>query len=421
MDASARGRTQVLSAYPTAVFVTFALSGITWGRPDPAHVLLIAIAAWGMLSRNLVVEQVASITGVSRALGLFLAFYLLSLAFTGWAEGQHLLFTANLLANVLMACFLASYVTGSDRLALVERAYVTGALALSAAAVLSSVGVLQAQPFRPTLDGRAMPLTGDPNVFASFLVPAFLFTMDGYAQATAGHERARFATATLIAVGLRLAASRGTWVNLAVAGTILLVARPSVRATKVLLGSLLVAFLVVHALLLLRGSELPGRSELTDRFVPGSVPAFRSRLYQYDRDRFRAMARALPFVLRHPFGTGPGDATRVTGYGTHNLLLQVATENGVGALVALLVAIGAIIRACLTPWRRGVIGAAPSAAAIIAALVGLLVNGMFIDILYWRILWMLLGLGWAVGLLHSRARQVETSIPVGAPTPVRGG
>ena len=384
-----------MSPYPTAVFVTFALSGISWGRPDPAHVFLIAIAVWGILSRDLLLEQAVSITGVSRALGLFLVFYLLSLAFTGWTEGQHLLFTANLLANVLMACFLASYVTGGDRLALVERAYVTGALVLSAAAVLSSVGVLQAQPFRPTLDGRAMPLTGDPNVFASFLVPAFLFTVEGYAQSAAGHERARFVTATLIAVGLRLAASRGAWVNLAVAGTILLAARPSARAAKILLGSLLVAFLVVHTLFLLRGNELPGR------FVQGSVPAFRVQLYQYDHDRFRTMARALPFILRHPFGTGPGDAIRVTGHGTHNLLLQVATENGVGALAALLVAIGAIIRACLVCWRRGVIGAAPSAAAIVAALAGLLVNGMFIDILYWRILWMLLGLGWAVGVLHS--------------------
>lgn len=385
--------------YYTAVLLMLATGGVTWGRPEPAHVLLAIVGITGVLSAQLHLRRIVAVPAVSWPLGLFLVFLLVSLVSHGTSPHSSL-FAANLLAGLGLSGFLVAYLTNEERLRAVAGAYAVGAGFLGLLAVLSVSGYLPGGPFQPTMDQRAMPLAGDPNVFASYLVPASLFTVERYVRTTPRLvQRFWLGIGIAIASGMWLAASRGAWLGafvafaIYVAFTMYLGLRPSVRILKGLFVTHAVALLLV---------TLVTRS-LPPTVATRSLPLARMRLYWYDNDRFAAMMSAFDIAREHPLlGVGPGRAGEILGYGTHNVFLQIAAEYGVVMLAAFIAVVVAITRWCVACPRANGGGAVPSRLAVGAALIGLMANGMFVDVLYWRVLWVLVGLGWAIVALQIR-------------------
>lgn len=129
----------------------------------------------------------------------------------------------------------------------------------------------------------------------------------------------------------------------------------------------------------------------------GVLAAIHSRtgLMPYDQDRFQVQGAILETISLSPFGIGPGKTEEAFDYAAHNLYLRVFVENGWLGGVALGALLALSVWVALKSANRSLPGAERSLYAVVAgALVGVLVNSVFIDSLHWRHFWLLLGLCW---------------------------
>jgi O-antigen ligase len=136
----------------------------------------------------------------------------------------------------------------------------------------------------------------------------------------------------------------------------------------------------------------------------------RGGLQDYDRVRFATQRLALQTAEERPLGVGPGQAEVVFQYSTHSLYMRVLSENGMVALLALLVFIAAtawravqLARYAPDRWVRDVNLAA------FASIAGHMVNSAVIDTVHWRHIWFILALPWACTL--PQWRRVQRVVP----------
>jgi O-antigen ligase len=104
-------------------------------------------------------------------------------------------------------------------------------------------------------------------------------------------------------------------------------------------------------------------------------------------------------ALTHPIGVGPGGWPNA-----HSLYVRTLVEHGVLGLASLALLIGALV----TPlahraWQERRSEGLLSNAVLVAAIGGQLINGLVIDSIHWRHLWILLGLAWSA--LETQAVQ----------------
>jgi hypothetical protein len=100
------------------------------------------------------------------------------------------------------------------------------------------------------------------------------------------------------------------------------------------------------------------------------------------------------------------------------MYIRILSENGVVALLALLVFIGStavrsvsIIQRAEDPWFRQVNLVA------LACIAGHLVNSFVIDTVHWRHIWFIYAIPWAPVRLREYALLVTRSLPRVAPSP----
>jgi O-antigen ligase len=130
---------------------------------------------------------------------------------------------------------------------------------------------------------------------------------------------------------------------------------------------------------------------------------------EYDTNqRFYTQRRAIEAVERHPLGIGPGHAELdFNNVATHSMYLRALSENGIAGFLALYALVGlSLLRAfrmsATLPnqqWRAlfTIVGACS---------LGMLVNGIVIDAIHWRHLWLLLALAW---VSHPSMYRAEAS------------
>jgi O-antigen ligase len=127
-------------------------------------------------------------------------------------------------------------------------------------------------------------------------------------------------------------------------------------------------------------------------------------LQDYDRVRFATQGLSLQIAEERPLGIGPGQAEEVLGYATHSMYLRILSENGITALLALLVFIGATMARALTVVRRGENQWFRELnLAVLACVAGHLINSIFIDTVHWRHIWFIYALPWAPARLRVSA------------------
>lgn len=285
------------------------------------------------------------------------------------------------------------------------------------AAVISSViGVAAVSGIIPGSDtllysGRAKAFFKDPNVFGPFSALGVVWLIHASERRQRAWQRALTILGIIIcSVGVVFSFSRGAWLGLGVA----LFVYYSVRINTVGLRRYFPKIVAPILITLVVGSV--GAINLL--VSSGTDELFYSRLEAkpYDEDRFYVQQLALHDSASNPLGRGPGqselifpDLSRLGTPATHSLPLRLLFENGwFGA-----VAFGIFLALTTYVSVRSAFGGsdtAPIGAVVLAVLAGTLVQGIFIDTLHWRHLWIIAGLAWGLhGYELANAKAVRLS------------
>jgi UDP-N-acetylmuramyl pentapeptide phosphotransferase/UDP-N-acetylglucosamine-1-phosphate transferase/O-antigen ligase len=359
---------------------------------EPAPFELIALPLVLISWIRHMVSRARPYTPSSAALVLLLALFSLLQVLPVLGAARDLLQAAQYAAVTALLIMIGIHLgrlfgTGDPRFRAFVYGYCVVAL-FSAALAISSLRFVDTQVLPEWLyyAGRPKAFFKDPNVLGPYLVPAVLAFLY---RATHGRALGRLfyiGCALLCALGVIATASRGAWVNLALA-----------VAVYTLLGRTRTAVLVMVVATASLVLALVGAAGTMSTSAPDLLELFagRTQLQAYDADRFLKAREAFALGLRYPLGVGPGDITYYTGWGgmaPHNTYARIWAENGPVALILFMLIVGTACVCALRAWLRSSGGAAGAVAIALALLMGVLVNAAVVDALHWRHFWVLVGL-----------------------------
>ena len=223
----------------------------------------------------------------------------------------------------------------------------------------------------------------DPNVFGPFLLaPTLVCGMWIQSKSATALKRVLTAGAAILLLAANfLSFSRASYATTIFAVILYSVLTGMLRSWRSFL--VLLATLGCAAFLL---SLIPSVTEFL---------SIRLETQRYDEDRFEIFDQALGLGSSNLLGVGAGQSNEVLGYGVHSMFLRLFADHGAPGLVAFLLFLCICITRMVTVFRRSREREARSLAALIlAATLGTLLNGLVIETIHWRHLWLLLGLCW---------------------------
>jgi hypothetical protein len=374
--------------YDLLVLTAFSTVGLVWFEPAPFDVLLVLVLGLGLLNGRL--RWPSSKRSVLVHIGLW------GLVVTNLLSGvvlvpiyRNLRFLAITLYVLALFCFVRMYVVDRRSARTVLTGYLASAVVNVLAVFLGLAGVNIPVPV-VRFSIRGAGFFKDPNVYGPFVLLAALWVADQYVRRSLSTTRkgAFLLLTGLLTVGAMLSMSRAVWINLAFSACIYL-ALVLRRASR----TQLVRLCVVAAIaVLIAGLAL--------QFWRLDEIVWRPwKLYDYDYPRFAIQRRGVVAALTHPIGVGPGGWPNA-----HSLYVRTLVEHGVLGLASLALLIGALV----TPlahraWQERRSEGLLSNAVLVAAIGGQLINGLVIDSIHWRHLWILLGLAWSA--LETQAVQ----------------
>lgn len=263
-------------------------------------------------------------------------------------------------------------------------------------AFLGIGGYFNLLPFQDTLlrAGRAKGLFKDCNVYGPYFVPIALYALTRLMEGRAAWREKAYSYALFLSatVAMLLCFSRACWLNFVVALVVFFVVQRlfvssgpgAQRQLLIGAGVLIVGGLAVIALL---------DTEAVQQMLAMRVTS--SGLQGYDRVRFETQSLALETFEKRPFGIGPGQSEVMFDYATHSMYMRILSENGVIALVGMLVFIGATAVRSLTVARRAESEWLRNLSALVfACIIGHLANSFVIDTVHWRHIWFVYALPW---------------------------
>ena len=377
-------------------------SSIVFIEPAPYDVLLIALLV-GLLATGLRVPRDIRMVGL--CLGAFVVGNLIAAAFA--AQPLETLRSVSIRTYMVLAwlIFVSVVVADPERnLPAIWRGYIIAALIAVAWGVLEYFGYIASDLWRAGM--RAKGPFKDANVFGPFLVPVAVYAVKQM-YATRGRWLWLYLPVCLaVAFGIFLSFSRGAWINLVLAAGIFgLCTFATARTIRERLGLLLLGGLLLLAVAALIGEAVSSRV-VAARFYERAVIA---RDYDLkEGGRFATQAEALERIARTPAGVGPGRADDEFGLEPHNLYLHVMVEGGwlagLGFYAFIIMTLLRVLPlfAWQSEWRGEFF-------VIFASLAGTLAQSLFIDSTHWRHMWLLLGLVWAMIILHHRDGRHSTA------------
>lgn len=296
------------------------------------------------------------------------------------------------LSSLVMAAFVAYNPIPHARL--IMSAYMAGALIASTAALIGYFNVIPAFTETLTAFGRARGTFKDPNVLGAFLVPAVLYALHGMLTGRASRALVWSIVLVVLLMATLLSFSRGAWLNVAVGfvayGFFAFVMSDSNR-TRVKLVVLAFLACVVAAGALAAAAMLPAVSErLGERAV---------LMQSYDvgpEGRFGGQQKAAELVASHPLGIGALEFTRLHHHeDVHQVYLNMYLNTGwVGGTSYLFLVLATLVMGVRLVFRdRGNHGLG---AVLLAAFLGIAVQGLLIDTDHWRHLYLIMGLIWGM-------------------------
>lgn len=275
--------------------------------------------------------------------------------------------------------------------------------------VVSTLAYLGMFPmaWRWILHKRAAGGFKDPNVFAAWLIPAFLYAVSS-ALDTKGRRSIAYAVCGgVMGMALLVAFSRGAWGQCALTLIVVYVLQvltpdPAGGRRKPRPG----LWIFVGLMALLIAAYLGTNEAFVDLWE------VRFGKQDYDQERFSAHDRGWELGISSMFGLGPGRVNAVVGMNVHNNYLHVLLEGGWISLLGYCVfLIASIARAT---WMAL---AAPNAEdrlffrVAAASLIGLAVESWIIDIYHWRHLWYMGAIAWFPIRVSERKLREEKDYP----------
>jgi len=375
--------------FDKAVFICFCLMGLVRYEPAPFDVLIVLLLVTGLLTGKLPLGALRRSASVHLMLWLFLVANLASLAVSASfaASLRFLAITAYLVA---FTYFVKLYITSFRAMRLVMLGYLVSA-ALSTFLVL--LGYAGVSPFSTLFLGwgiRAVGAFKDPNVLGPFCVPAILLLLD---EMYCPRFLPRFSLIKALGVLLLtaivfLSFSRGAWANLALALTVYFLFNFN-HVLKFKPRDVVTVGVPVVSIGLLGWRSF---ERLVGKLGLMQFLAWRLSAHGYDRVRFGRQKEGLEAGLTHVFGVGPG-----TWDHAHSLYVRTLAEHGFLGFAAILGLLGVLatgtLRRVLGQFNRPY---GLSATVVLAALAGCALNGLVIDTIHWRHMWLIFGLAWVI-------------------------
>lgn len=368
-------------------------------EPAPYDLLMVVLIGAGLMQKGFPWLGGWKIPGVVW-LGLLILANLISLVYAGLSNSSIFYFGVTVYL-IITAVFWSVYPSDREKFQLVIQGYmaaVLAALALGFISFLWDMSLLERFVYYNT---RMMSGFKDPNVFAAFLVPAFIISM--WKINLGEYQRSGVLFTSLIIAGIVLSFSRGAWVSAFISAVIYVLfsfRTVFLEKWKQYLGAMLGAIIIAGMVLT----------------VTGSWEFFWSRFgfQSYDADRFAAQERGLRdssvlgdetggmeqsvdeelVALSAFLGIGPGQYNDKLGYAAHSLYIRTLRENGWIGIFSLVVFIVVL-------FKRLLLGSLSSRESVFPMLlsifVGMLVLSFVIDTVHWRHFWLFTGL--CMGLL----------------------
>ncbi len=379
-----------LARYDLAVGLGVVLLAAVRIEPAPADLLFgvliaVALATWRFDLQRVPLSVTLLVSG-------FLALNLLA-SIEVIDAGRAVSFFAITLYLGVLALWLAAYVNSVRRARLVLVAYVIAAAASAALACLALF--VQFPGSEAFIRGpRAEGLFKDPNVFGPFLVPAALVLMEETVAPRLFRMRlpVKLALISILTLGVLFSFSRAAWLNYALGTTVLLTVLALRRGGFRRAITLLAVMLTAGAALI---GAVAASSSLT--FLEE-----RASLQAYDTQRFGAQLSGVDLATQYPLGIGPGQFELVSPISAHSTYVRALAEEGVMGLFVLLAIMLLTLGFAARNATLGVDTYGIGSAALLGAWCGILANGVFVDTLHWRHLWLVAALIWAGTALRAR-------------------
>jgi O-antigen ligase len=373
----------VVTRYDLAVTIGFLLLAVVLVEPAPSDALFALIIVVSIITGRFALRRLPMFARV--VVASFVVLNLVSMVdVLDWSVAARFFVTTLFLGA--FSLWLCAYIDRPARARRLVRAYLAAAV-LSALA--ASAALFVHFPAFTVLIGdgeRAKGLFKDPNVFGPFLVPIALILAEEILRPRLLRMRRSLMLACFLALtlGVLFSYSRAAWLNyvlsLIVLIAVVVLRRPDRRAISLVL------------VVLVSGAAMAGTI-----VASGSLSFLQERAHvqNYDSSRFAAQTRGLEAGLQHPLGLGPGQFDVVSPVSSHSLYVRSLAEQGaLGLLIIVALLAGTLVLAVVNVMRgRDTQGI--SAAALLAAWCGLIVNSFFVDTMHWRHLWLIAALIWA--------------------------
>ncbi len=277
---------------------------------------------------------------------------------------------------------------------LIMGAYVVAALAAATAGIAGYFDLFAGAGDWFTKFGRASGTFKDPNVFGPFLIPPLLYVFHLVISRPASQVVLPAIVGLVLLFAVVISFSRGAWMNIAISlslyACLAFATAPTWRQRMTLVLVVLLALLSC-VLLLAAALRVPEFAELLHH---------RAQFFQsYDvgpEGRFGGQSKALEIILASPFGIGTMEfAERFHHENAHNVYLTMALRGGwlAGLLFLGLNLATVVIGFCHairhTPSR-------PIFIFVLAAFIGLAIQGMLVDTDHWRHFYVIMALVWGL-------------------------
>lgn len=298
------------------------------------------------------------------------------------------------LSSVVIAAFVAY--SPEQHVRLILSAYTVAALVAATAALVGYFNVVPPLYDILTEFGRARGTFKDPNVLGAFLVPALLYAFNGVLT-----SRFRRAVPWALAVPVLLLAiflsfSRGAWLNLFVALIAysfftFIIAATNRERIKLIFFMIMAGVLAVG--LLAAAQSIPKVAELL-----GERATFEQSYDVGPEGRFGGQQKAAELVARHPLGIGALEFGRVHHHeDVHEVYLNMYLNTGwIGGTLYLFLVIATLVLGLKLVLRDP--GGSGVGAVIVAAFVGMALEGVVVDTDHWRHFYLIMAMIWGMAL-----------------------
>ncbi len=364
------------------LWINVAISGYVVQEPAPYDIAILIVFALAVGTQAIQVSRQVLVAGSVLLLFLILS-SLLTASPMDWDRWLRFSGATGLLALSWLLFASVTHRFGPRGANIILGAYAFAAVLGAIAALLGYFELIA--NLRPLVVSwnRTRSFFKDPNVFGPFLLaPTLVCGMWIQAPSATFLKRALAAAAgTVLLVAAFFSYSRASYVTTLFAIIFYAVLTGVLRSWR----SFVVLFMATGGVWLLLS------------LVPNVGDVLHERLesHNYDQDRFQVFDLALGLGSSHLLGVGSGQSNEILGYGVHSMYIRLFADHGALGLSVFLVFLGACVARMVAQVRRA---RDPEgrrlAALILAATAGTLLNGMVIETIHWRHLWLLLGLCW---------------------------